>query len=309
MEKPLTTKEVPPRFLKSTLMVGHIPHKALASDPRVSYAIYVPPEFFSEGSTTGAAAGAKLPLVVSVHGTRRHVFDIYDLAPFAEATPCAVLVPLFPTGLDGPNDLDSYKLLRSKTLRSDLALLAMLDEVAVRWPEIDTDKIFLAGFSGGGQFAHRFLYLYPERLAAVSVGAPGHVTALDDQQDWPAGIRDVETLFGRGVDKELIKKVPIQLIVGDADNKVHGSGEFWDWLKVLKAQHGIGPATDGDAKPLLPMEKGRIDTLSRLRDAWRAEGIDATLVIVEGGVGHDVKGVRESVLGFVQPWIQKRSGN
>ncbi len=73
----------------------------------------------------------KLPLLVYIHGTRRRISAVDsddDLVPFAEATPCAILAPLFPVGLDGPNDLDSYKLVRSKTLRSDLALLAMLDE-------------------------------------------------------------------------------------------------------------------------------------------------------------------------------------
>lgn len=53
----------------------------------------------------------------------------------------------------------------------------------------------MAGFSGGGQFAHRFLYLQLERLHAVSTGAPGRITMLDENWKWPAGIKDVFEVF------------------------------------------------------------------------------------------------------------------
>ncbi|KAI1209260.1 alpha/beta-hydrolase [Annulohypoxylon truncatum] len=313
--RPLSVADVPPRFLNATLLVGHIPHRALASDPRVSYALYVPPQRYYDShngaggpAPTIPAPAAKLPLLVSVHGTRRHMHDVYELAPFADAVGCAILTPLFPTGLDGPNDIDSYKLLRSKTLRSDLALLSMLDEVAARWPDVDTDRIFLMAFSGGGQFAHRFLYLHPERLAAVSVGAPGHATVLDEREDWPVGIRDVEGLFGKSVDKALIRKVPIHLVVGSADVKIHGGKEFWAWIREFQARRGAAGADIGDASALLPVDRGRFETLHNLRDAWKQDGIEAQLDVVEG-VSHDARGVRDHVLAFLKPRIQNHSSD
>ncbi|KAK9234061.1 hypothetical protein V1525DRAFT_414306 [Lipomyces kononenkoae] len=72
-------------------------------------------------------------------------------------------------------------------MRYDLLLLAILDEVSLRCPAIDTSKVLLTGFSGGGQFVHRFTYLHPERLLAVNVGAPGSVTYLDDNRPWADG--------------------------------------------------------------------------------------------------------------------------
>ncbi|KAI0150035.1 alpha/beta-hydrolase [Hypoxylon sp. NC0597] len=299
MDKPLSTREVPQQFLKSALLVGHIPHRALASDPRVSYALYVPPQYYYSHGAGVDSARAKLPLLVSVHGTRRYVYDIEDLAPFAESTPCAILTPLFPTGLDGPNDIDSYKQIRSKTLCSDLALLSMLDEVAVRWPEIDTEKIFLMGFSGGGQFAHRFLYLHPDRLAAVSVGAPGQTTILDDQQNWPVGTKDVESLFGKTINKDLIKGIPIQLVIGDQDVKVHGGEEFWTWVRQLKGQRGAGSGAANNAEKYMFMDRGRLETIQNLRDSWRQAGIEAQLDVVRG-VAHDARGVRGSVLTYLE---------
>ncbi|KIW91201.1 uncharacterized protein Z519_08097 [Cladophialophora bantiana CBS 173.52] len=304
-KKALTTADVPARFLQAALLVGHIPLRAVACDPRVSYALYVPPHHYNPSPAQGED---KVPLLVYMHGTRRDISAIHDahgLVAFAETTPCAVLAPLFPAGLDGANDIDSYKLLRSKTLRSDLVLLSMLDEIAQRWPGVRTEKIFMMGFSGGGQFAHRFLYLYPERLAAVSVGAPGRVTSLDSQKKWPMGVADAEALFGRTVQADLLRKVPIQLVIGSADTVVHGGEEFWVWHREMKARDGSGRVEAGDCEngDLPQMDRGRLESIRGLQAMWKRHGIDSHLDIVPG-VAHDDKGVRESVLQFMRPHLQ-----
>ena len=288
----LSTHNVPSHFLKAAYLVGHVPIKALASDPRISYMLYIPPTHYDN-----APNGKKLPLLVWIHGTRRRLgaLDDGDLVSFADSTPCAVLAPLFPAGLDGPNDLDSYKLLRSKTLRSDLALLSILDEVAPRWPGLDTDKVFMLGFSGGGQFAHRFLYLYPERLLGVSIGAPGRVTLLDDDQEWPVGVSNVETLFDRGINKEGIRGVDIQLVVGSEDNQVHGGSEFWDWMKKMK---GKGSSAKEDS--VATMTQGRLQTLQGLKGSWAQDGIESRLDIVPGA-GHESEKMRPRQLEFLGP--------
>ncbi|KAI1475626.1 alpha/beta-hydrolase [Daldinia eschscholtzii] len=308
MDKLLSASVVPPRFRKSALLTGHIPHKSLASEPRVSYALYVPDEAYNERHPEGAEPGAnKLPLLVAVHGTRRDVFNVYDLVPFAESTPCAILLPLFPIGLDGPNDIDSYKTLKSKTLRSDLALLSMLDEVAIKWPAIETNKIFLMGFSGGGQFSHRFLYLYPERLAAVSIGAPGRTTSLDEEKNWPAGIKDTKATFGRTVNKELIKQVPIHLIIGDRDTSLHSGGDFWAWVKQYTGQTGNSDTAVNSEHGIQMIEQGRLNTMHKLQDSWKQEAIESKLDVVPG-VDHNARGVRSLVLDFLLPHIQQQVG-
>ncbi|CAI7657431.1 unnamed protein product [Penicillium pancosmium] len=233
MDGPLSITDVPKKFLKACFMVGHVPLRALACDPRVSYALYIPPTRYDADPNP-----IKLPLLVWVHGTGRKWNTHYEdeMVSLADRMPCAILAPLFPAGLDGPNDLDSYKMLHSSSLRSDQALLGILDEVAVRWPGIWTDKIFVLGFSGGGQFAHRFLYLYPERLAGLSVGAPGRITALDFSKNWPEGIANTKELFDLDVVPGNIRKVPIQLVVGSEDNKVHGGEAFWSWLENFRKE-------------------------------------------------------------------------
>lgn len=311
MDKPLSTAEVPPQFLKAVLLVGPVPFKALASDPRVSYGLYVPPAHYNPDpakTTTGDVMAKKLPLLVSVHSTKRDVSALYrELANFAEETPCAVLAPLFPAGIDGPNDIDSYKTLKSRTLRSDLALVSILDEVAQRWPGIETRRVFLMGYSGGGQFVHRFLYLYPERLAAVSIGAPGRSTFLDEQQAWPKGVADVRSIFNRDIDRDLIKKVAIQLLVGGADTGVHGGREFWEWLQQVRksrSQNGSDVPGSGNTHNGLPaMEKGRLEAVKDLHQSWKADGIEAQFDIIDG-VAHEGDKIRGLVLAFLQPWIR-----
>ncbi|KAL7624728.1 hypothetical protein AAE478_006299 [Parahypoxylon ruwenzoriense] len=305
MDGALTTANVPAQFLEDLYLVGHFPLMTLQVDPRISYAIYVPKAHYNPDPAQGngtthnsTAATGKLPLLVYVHGTGRNIAALNEeLASFADEAACAVLAPLFPAGMDGPNDVDSYKVLRSPSLRSDLGLLAVLDQVAYRWPGIETGKVFLMGFSGGGQFAHRFLYLYPERLAAASVGAPGRPTFLEESQDWPAGIADVETLFNKTVDGGLVGKVPIQLVVGDKDVEIHGSPEFWEWQRE----------TLGGDGGLAQMNVTRLESMRQLHASLERAGIETQFDIVPG-VAHEETGVRETVLGFLGPLIRKAAG-
>ncbi|KAG9574585.1 poly hydrolase, partial [Aureobasidium melanogenum] len=309
-KKILTARDVPPQFLEAAFMVGHVPQMALQSDPRISYSLYISPKPYKLlAANTGDNNLKKLPLLVNIHGTRRNLSAIYsDLKTFADSTPCAVLQPLFPAGLEGSNDLDSYKKLRSKSVCSDLGLLSILDEVAMRWPHIDTTKIFLMGFSGGGQFAQRFLYVYADRLSAVSIGAPGKVTLLDDQQEWPKGIKNVRDVFDRPIDLSLIKAVDIHMVVGSKDTGAHGGDEFKKWQQAMKAKVKDA-GSDEEAALTNNIDaagagQGRLGTLQDVQRSWKDQGIETRLDIVDG-VGHSADGVRGCVLDFFRPLMHR----
>ncbi|KAK8017503.1 poly(aspartic acid) hydrolase protein [Apiospora rasikravindrae] len=286
MDRPLPAADVPLQFFKAVYLTGRVPWRALGSDDRVSYALYIPPDHYL--STTAIITGKNkpLPLLVYIHGTRRDISSLYtDLEDFAESVPCAVLAPLFPAGLDDgyaadDDGLSSYKTLWSPSLRYDLALLSMLEEVASRWPDaLDTDRVYLMGFSGGGQFAHRFLYLYPERLAAVSVDAPRRVTSLTNDDDWPRGVANTAALFdGRVVDPRRVAPVPVQL----ASHHIASSS-------------GSAGGESGGGKELPPMKQGRLDATKQLQEQWAATGIEARLDVVRGAA-HDAEKVRVCAL-------------
>lgn len=128
LQKAITTADVPPEFLKTAFLVGKIPFKALTSDPRISYKMYVPAEHLNPDPGNRSNTLPPLSLLVTIHGTSRQASELLEsLIPFANEKQCAVAAPLFPMGIDDMNDLDSYKVLNSRTLRSDLAVLSMLE--------------------------------------------------------------------------------------------------------------------------------------------------------------------------------------
>ncbi|KAL8291426.1 hypothetical protein RQP46_002404 [Phenoliferia psychrophenolica] len=232
----------------------HIPLMR-TSDQRFSYFMHIP--------KSHTWTGKPLPLVVLIHGTMREAESLRNsYAQFSEDHACVVLVPYFAAGILGREDRDSYKLIAYKGIRFDTILLGMIDEVADVY-NFESDKFLLAGFSGGGQFAQRFLYLHPERLRAVSIGAPGEITPPDSTIDWPKGIRNLSELFdGSGAGNfKAMSKVAVQFLVGELDNDP----------KALATQDGTG----------------RIDRITFLPEALveRGVGVGSVLEVIPG-VGH-----------------------
>ncbi|KAK4946594.1 hypothetical protein LTR10_014446 [Elasticomyces elasticus] len=307
-----STALVPPQFLKSAFLVGKIPFRTSRSNPSVCYTLYIPPHAYNPdpSRTTDdnpAYSLPQLPLIVNIHGTGRNAESCRDrLIDFANKEHVAVLAPLFPAGSDGPFGLDSYMLLRTKGLSSELVLLDILEEIGSIWPGISTQKIFLTGFSGGGQFALRFLYIHAARVQAISIGAPGRVTFLNDQE-WPKGVGNVESIFGVGtrVDIEKIRVTPIQLVVGSEDNFIHGGDDFWTFVQDMKTRMAMTGTPNPQAvqdPSLETIKTGRLDTLTKLRDSFQNDGINATLDIVPDMAHESIKAL-PMVLEFLQPQI------
>lgn len=264
-ELPVSPWHLPSDHPAQRFLTGPTPLFALARDPRVSYCLYVPRDHRNTGEPR--------PLVVAVHGTHRHVGQVRDsFADFAETHDCVVLAPLFPAGLTGPNDLDSYKFFTEPGFRPDLLLLDMIKEAAARW-HIRTDRFHLHGFSGGGQFAHRFFYLHPHRLASLSVGAPGRTTLLDTRMPWWRGTADSAELFATTPDTTAMREIPVQLVIGEDDTDI----DVWE----------------GAEQP-----RSRTDRLSELRENWSRHGIAARLDIVNGA-GHSELAITPTVLTFL----------
>ncbi|MCC7271916.1 MAG: alpha/beta hydrolase, partial [Alphaproteobacteria bacterium] len=182
---------------------------ASKADPRFPYCMYVPQTFDEDP--------AGHTLIVTVHGTGRTMTVYRDaFAEFCRFNKCLVLSPLFPVGVRGDGNPEGFKYLREGDIRYDEVLLAMVDEVGER---LGTrfDRFMMFGFSGGGHFAHRFFYLHPRRLLAVSIGAPGAVTLIDPTRDYWVGTRNLKDVFGIAPDLPAMREVAVQMVVGAAD--------------------------------------------------------------------------------------------
>lgn len=261
---------------------GKTPFFASRHDQRLSYTLYVPKEH--------TAQARPLPLVVVQHGTGRSA-ELYrnQWTQFAIDNGCVILAPLFPAGLVEPGELHSYKFLEYEGTRFDEALLRIVEEVGERW-NTETDQFLLHGFSGGGQFAHRFAYAHPRRLAAVSIGAPGRITQLDDSLPWWLGTGGFEERFGVKIDTAALRELPVQMIVGAED------------IETWEINNAGGPNwMDGVEKT----GRTRIERLHVLRESFEAQGIQVRFDLVPG-VGHRGTGVIPAVQAFMADILGRR---
>ncbi len=243
---------------------------ALKSDPRFSYCLYVPP---------GYRTAAEQPsLVVVVHGSPRTFMAFRDrFEDFAEAETALILCPLFPVGVNSDDNADGYKYLAEPGLRYDQVLLAMVAEVEARW-QIAAPRFGLFGFSGGAQFANRFLLLQPQHLWAASLGAPGSVTLVDERWNWWVGVRDV------AVDRDALQRVPVQTLVGAADLDTaeithRPGGRYW------MADANVAGAS-------------RPERLEALRQSLLSAGVAVTHEVI-AETGHDPWPIIERAKGFL----------
>lgn len=182
---------------------------ASKADPRFSWCMYAPPSFAKDPKSH--------KLLVLIHGSGRNQWE-YRAAfqDFARFNKYVLLAPLFPANVRGDGFADGYKYMREGDIRYDHALLNIVAEVSSVLGH-DFGKFALFGYSGGGHFAHRFLYLQPDKLRAISIGAPGGMTLIDPTTDYWAGTRNFNEIFGQSIDLAAIRRVPIQIVVGAND--------------------------------------------------------------------------------------------
>ncbi len=155
---------------------GHVLVRALPDDPDQVYFLYVP-----------RRCPADAPIVVSVHGITRNACEhAMLLAPFAERYGAVLVAPMF------SNDrFRRYQRLRNERQygRPDRVLEKIIAD-ARHLTDVATEQIHLYGYSGGGQFAHRYTMAHPEKVAAVVVGAAGWYTFPDPRLKYPYGIAE-----------------------------------------------------------------------------------------------------------------------
>lgn len=269
MTAPIRFVDLPAAHPGRRLLTGYTPSFALQADPRFSYSLFVPEDLGDDEPP--------LRLWVFVHGTgRRTVLYLDAFADLARAERAVVMTPLFPVGIGGPNDVHNYKAIDGAGVRFDEILLSMVDEVAHRW-NVAGSRFFLHGFSGGGQFAHRFALLHPGRLTAVSIGGPGQITVPRSDLPWWRGVADVRQRFGVAFDPAAFVRVPVQVVVGALDD---------DPAEVAAV------APDGDAI-------GRLTQARMLSAALRELGSSVRLDVV-AGAGHDGAAMTAAVADFLR---------
>lgn len=162
---------------------------------------------------TPSAVTCETPVIVSVHGVSRNAAEhMFRLRPMAERCGAAIVAPYFPAA-----DYRGYQqLLCRNGERADLALLDMIDDFS-RATGIDTGRFLLAGFSGGGQFVHRFAMFHADRVERCIAIAAGWYTWPDEDRPYPLGV-GLDGFSGHLQLHPQWRDVPIHLLVGSRDD-------------------------------------------------------------------------------------------
>src|SRR5262245_36291413 len=197
---PLST---PQTVAGSALPRQQILRRALREDASQEYLLYVP-----------GRGGRGARVFVDVHGISRNVDEHAALfTPYAERYGVVLVAPSF-TKAGHPG----YQWLEPENggRRADLDLETILREVH-ELTGARTDSLYLFGFSGGAQFAHRYVLAHPDRVAAAAIGAAGWYTFPDSLTAYPYGLAPGPGLSGVRFEPRRFLRVPMTVFVGIED--------------------------------------------------------------------------------------------
>lgn len=158
-------------------------------------------------------ANAASPVVVLVHGIARNAAEhILRFQTQADRVGAILVAPLFIKEAYG----QYQQVIDQRTgARADEALFDILDAVAAA-TGASVERFYLFGFSGGAQFAHRFMMLHPERTAAIAIAAAGWYTFPNAELPYPYGIGSCP-IPSRPFDPGRFVSVPRHVLVGEQD--------------------------------------------------------------------------------------------
>lgn len=160
------------------------------------------------------SAGPGAPLLVCLHGLKRNPAEqIFQFAPLADRYGIRLLAPLFARKrYHGFQSLVPDK----EGCNPEEVFDATIEDFLIRF-RVRAERLFLFGFSGGGQFAHRYAMLGRRRIDRMVLVAPGWFTLPDQDLPYPFGIGHSALLGGRRFDPANLFQIPSLLLVGDRD--------------------------------------------------------------------------------------------
>lgn len=154
-------------------------------------------------------------VLVTVHGISRNAEEHVDgFAAQAEKFGTAIIAPLFPK-----KEFHRYQRLGVTVHegRADFAFDRILQE-ASQIIGVEPTPMRIFGFSGGGQFAHRYAMFYPKRVKRMVLGAPGWYTMPDPDTSYPFGLRSSDEWPRLRFTPRRFLSIPTLVLIGENDN-------------------------------------------------------------------------------------------
>ena len=157
----------------------------------------------------------KSRVFISIHGISRNAEEhINGFAAQAEQFGAAIIAPLF-----SKREFPRYQRLGVTVQhgRADLSFDRILQEIPLIL-DVDPLPLKIFGFSGGGQFAHRYAMFYPKRVASLVLGAPGWYTFPDPDRNYPFGLGCSEDWPRLRFTPRHFLAIPTLVLVGENDD-------------------------------------------------------------------------------------------
>jgi pimeloyl-ACP methyl ester carboxylesterase len=183
---------------------GKVKRLRLEHRPSQIYYLYVPRHLVQP-----------VRVLVSVHGISRNAREhAKSFAGLAEERGVVVIAPYFERA-----HFPGYQRLApdGDGMRPDQVLDEMVAEVRSLLGLPDS-KLYLFGYSGGGQFVHRYVMAHPQKVARAVVGAPGWFTFPNLQRRYPEGLRVRPGTLPPLAPSEFLR-VPVAVVVGSRDTE------------------------------------------------------------------------------------------
>jgi len=152
-------------------------------------------------------------LLVVVHGIARQAdYMLQALAGEADKRDYTLIAPVF-----SYRDYPDYQRLGREGLgqRADLAVCATLADLREQLGFSSGFHLF--GFSGGAQFAHRFVYAHPEPVHSICLASAGWYTPPESGRRFPYGVDDTARLDGVRFEANRLARTSTLVVVGDRD--------------------------------------------------------------------------------------------
>lgn len=259
-------------------------HAFTDGEPRFGFLFSPAGAPVEEGADPSAA---KAPLVIVAHGSDRDAAGMLEaMREGLGGRAVSILAPLFASEIDGEDHSDGYKFLVS----------AGIDYISVTKSMIAAasrlgggfGSVYLFGFSGGAQFAHRYALFCASELSGLVVASPGNVTLLDETLEWWPGLGGAAAAIGRATDIASLRKLPVGIIIGSEDRA--------GGLVARPAGAPHGSLYEGVAGA------SRLERAHSLSQSLRSHDIQTVLHEIEG-VGHELRPVTLKAAELIARWI------
>lgn len=186
------------------IQTGKIHQRSIDGMSQMQYFVYIPQHSSGENS-----------IFYSIHGISRNAEEhIEGFIAQAEKHGATIIAPLFLK-----EDYPRYQQLGTSAnqQRADMAFDHVLQD-AHEWLGIPPAPMHMFGFSGGGQFLHRYAMFYPKRVARMVLAAPGWYTFPDPERRYPFGIKSTRDWPNLKFVLENFLKISTLIMVGEQDD-------------------------------------------------------------------------------------------